>query len=81
MGRSEKVTRTRFIGVVSLFWLCGAAIAVAQDAAPLDPDAAMADAESVEVDEALVRQEFKSLDEDVQSFVRRQTNGPDVGFI
>lgn len=61
------MTRTRFIGVVSLFWLCGAAIAVAQDAAPLDPDAAMADAESVEVDEALVRQEFKSLDEDVQS--------------
>jgi len=61
------VTRTRFLGVAGLLWLCGVLVAFAQDAAPLDPDAAMADAQSVEVDEALARQEFKSLDEDVQS--------------
>ncbi len=61
------MTRTRFIGITGLFWLFGVVTAIAQDAAPLDADAAMADAQSVEVDEALARQEFKSLDEDVQS--------------
>ena len=39
----------------------------AQDAAPFDSDAAIADAQSLEVDEAQARAEFRSLDEDVQS--------------
>jgi hypothetical protein len=39
----------------------------AQDAAPLDSDAALGDAQSLEIDEAQARAEFRSLDEDVQS--------------
>ncbi len=41
--------------------------AQAQDAAPLESDAALGDAASIEVDEALARAEFRNLDEDVQS--------------
>jgi len=39
----------------------------AQDAAPIDSDAALGDVQSLEADEATARAEFRSLDEDVQS--------------
>ncbi len=60
------MTRKRFVGVAlsSLLWMCAA---FAQDLAALDPDAALADAQSVEIDMAQARTEFRSLDEDVQS--------------
>ena len=41
--------------------------AFAQDAAPLDADAVMADSVSAEVDAATQRAEFRNLDEEVQS--------------
>ena len=47
--------------------LAMACAAFAQDVAPLDADAVMADAVSAEVDEATERTEFRSLDEDVQA--------------
>ena len=48
-------------------WLFGSFGALAQEAAPFDSDAAMANAQSIEVGEAQARQEFKSLDENVQT--------------
>lgn len=61
------MTLKRFMCITGLVWLAGAMAAQAQDAAPLDSDAALADAQSIEVDEAQARAEFRSLDEDVQS--------------
>ena len=60
------MTRKRFVGVAlgSLLWVCGA---FAQDLAALDPDAALAAVQSVEIDTAQALAEFRSLDEDVQS--------------
>ena len=60
------MTRKRFVGVAlgSLLWVCGA---FAQDLAALDPDAALAAVQSVEIDTAQAHAEFRSLDEDVQS--------------
>lgn len=43
------------------------AIGAAQDAAPLDADAVLASARSVEANEADARSEFRNLDEDVQA--------------
>ncbi len=61
------MTLKRFILIAGLAWLAGAMVVHAQDAAPLDSDAALGDAQSLEVDEAMARAEFRSLDEDVQS--------------
>jgi hypothetical protein len=61
------VTLKRFILITSLTWLAGMMVVHAQDAAPLDSDAALGDAQSLEIDEAQARAEFRSLDEDVQS--------------
>jgi hypothetical protein len=61
------VTLKRFILITSLTWLAGMMAVHAQDAAPLDSDAALGDAQSLEIDEAQARAEFRSLDEDVQS--------------
>ncbi len=60
------MTSKRFIGVAlsSILWVCGA---FAQDLAALDPDAALAAVQSVEIDTAQAHAEFRSLDEDVQS--------------
>ncbi len=60
------MTRIRFVGIAltSILWVSGV---FAQDFAPLDSDAALTDAQSMEVDEAQARAEFRSLDEDVQS--------------
>lgn len=61
------MTRLRFICIAGILWLAGSFAVLAQDAAPLNSDAVMADARSMEIDEAQARQEFKSLDENVQS--------------
>jgi len=61
------VTLKRFILITSLTWLAGMMAVHAQDAAPLDSDAALGDAQSLEIDEAQARAEFRSLDENVQS--------------
>ena len=60
-----KASRLYWVTVIACL---GVAIgAKAQDAAPLDSDAALGDAASIEVDEAMARAEFRNLDEDVQS--------------
>ena len=61
------MTLKRFILIAGLAWLAGVMVVHAQDAAPLDSDAALGDGQSLEVDEAMARAEFRSLDEDVQS--------------
>jgi len=61
------VTLKQSILIAGLAWLAGVMVVHAQDAAPLDADAALGDAQSLEVDEAMARAEFRSLDEDVQS--------------
>ena len=60
------MTRIRFVGIAlsAILWFSGA---IAQDLAPIDTDSALADAQTVEVDEAQARAEFRSLDGDVQS--------------
>jgi hypothetical protein len=47
--------------------LAGSGSVSAQDAAPLNTDATLADSASIEIDEAMAMAEFRSLDEDVQS--------------
>lgn len=66
LAGDTKVTRIRYVGIAlcSIMWLTGA---LAQDTAPLDSDAVMAAAQSMEVGEAQARTEFRSLDQDVQS--------------
>ncbi len=60
------MTSKRFIGVAlsSILWVCGA---YAQEPGQLDPDSMLAEAQSLELDEAQARADFRSLDEDVQS--------------
>lgn len=53
--------------LVLMPFLLGSMVALAQDTGPFDAETAMADAQSMEVDEAQARQEFRSLDEDVQT--------------
>jgi len=50
----------------SVLWAAGIAAAPAQDAVPMNTDATLADSQSLAVDEALSRNEFRSLDENVQ---------------
>jgi hypothetical protein len=56
------------IGLIafSVMWAAGIAAAPAQDAEPMNTDATTADSQSLAVDEALSRNEFRSLDENVQ---------------
>ena len=51
---------------VLLCLIVGAERAQSQDTAPLTSDATLASAQSLDVDEAVARTEFRSLDEDVQ---------------
>ena len=60
------MTKT-FNGLIALLLLCIAAPVVAQENASMDADAAMVAAMSAEASEAESRQEFRSLDQDVQS--------------
>jgi len=62
-----KVSAKRLILFTGFIWLAGLMAAEAQDVTPLGSDAALADAQSIEVDEAQARSEFRSLDEDVQT--------------
>lgn len=61
------MTIRRFFGSVLLLCFTATAVSLAQDAAPLNTDTMLADSVSAEVDEAQARNEFRSLDEDVQS--------------
>lgn len=61
------MTAIRLFCIASLVWLAGATAVQAQNAAPFDSAAVLADAQALEVDEAQARAEFRSLDEDVQS--------------
>lgn len=56
-----------FFTGVCLLWFTVLMPAGAQSLPPMDANAAQANAQSVEVDEALARAEFRSLDADVQS--------------
>lgn len=60
------MTRIRFVGIAlsSMLWVSGA---LAQDLAPLDSDSVLAAAQSLEVGEMQTRNEFRSLDQDVQA--------------
>jgi hypothetical protein len=60
------VTKT-FIGLTAALLLCIAVPVVAQEDASMDADAAMAAAVSAEAAETESRQEFRSLDQDVQT--------------
>lgn len=59
------LTRIRY--VLALIPLCWAAAVFSQDAASLDADKVIAEARAVEADEAMERDEFRSLDQDVQA--------------
>jgi hypothetical protein len=60
------VTKT-FITLIATTMLAFSVVSVAQDAAPMDADAALAEARSAEEAGAQSRGEFRSLDQDVQS--------------
>lgn len=60
------MTRYRFF-IFALIPLCWASAVFAQELAPLDPEAAIAEARAVEADEAMARGAFRSLDQDVQA--------------
>ena len=61
------MTAKRFTLFTILAILAGFTSAIAQDAAPIESEAALGDALEMEVGEAQARAEFRSLDEDVQS--------------
>jgi len=60
------VTKT-FITIIATSLLAFSGVSVAQDAAPLDSDAALAEARDAEAREAQSRDEFRAIDQDVQS--------------
>lgn len=57
----------RIVLITAIAWLLFAIDGQAQDAAPLESDAALGDSVSLQTEEAEARIEFRSLDEDVQS--------------
>ena len=61
------MTAKRFTLFTILAMLAGLTSAIAQDAAPIESEAALGDTLEMEVGEAQARAEFRSLDEDVQS--------------
>jgi hypothetical protein len=67
MGRRETVTRTVTIIFAAICVLGFATKTVAQDAASMDADAVMAMSASAEANAASEREQFRSLDKDVQS--------------
>jgi len=54
------------LAAFSLTWAATVAATPAQEVAPMTTDAALADSQSLAVDKALSRNEFRSLDENVQ---------------
>ena len=61
--RSERVS----IAAICIMWIAVSTTAYAQDAVPLDSATALAMSQSDEADAARERQQFRSLDEEVQS--------------
>ncbi len=61
--RSERVS----IAAICIMWIAVSATTYAQDAAPLDSATALAMSQSDEADAARERQQFRSLDQEVQS--------------
>ena len=60
------MTKT-FITLIATLMLAFSIVAVAQDAAPMNADAALAETRATEAAEAESREQFRSLDQDVQS--------------
>ena len=60
------MTKT-FITLIATLMLAFSIVAVAQDAAPMNADAALAEARATEAAEAGSREQFRSIDQDVQS--------------
>ncbi len=60
------MTKT-FITIMASSLLAFSVVSVAQDAAPMDSDAALAEARDAEAQEAQSRDEFRAIDQDVQS--------------
>ncbi len=67
MGRRETVTRSVTFSIAAIYVLCFAMTTFAQDVAPTASDSVFALSQSAEADAAQQRQQFRSLDEDVQS--------------
>jgi hypothetical protein len=61
------VTRKLFISLIAGVVLALGTAAIAQDAAPMDADGAMADAVAADAEAAASRDQFRQLDQDVQS--------------
>ena len=57
----------RYFCITTILWFAGMMTALAQDAAPLNSDVALADSQAIGIEQAQARAEFRSLDEDVQS--------------
>ncbi len=55
------------MSIAAICVLCFATTTIAQDAAPMDSDSVLAMSRSAEADAAQERQQFRSLDEEVQS--------------
>ena len=60
------MTKT-FITIIASLLLAFSVVSVAQDAAPMDSDAALAETRDAAAREAQSRDEFRSIDQDVQS--------------
>lgn len=60
------MTRQVVIAALAMFGLALAGVSAAQDMPELDEDSVLANATSAEVDEMAARQQFRSLDEEVQ---------------
>ncbi|MFQ5983450.1 MAG: AraC family transcriptional regulator [Woeseiaceae bacterium] len=61
------VTKSKYVGIAAICISWFAASVYAQDAAPLDADAALAMSQSADEDASRERQQFRSLDQEVQS--------------
>jgi len=61
------VTRSVYVSIATISFVCFAVLASAQDAEPLGADAVVAMSKSAEADAEKERAQFRSLDQDVQS--------------
>jgi len=62
-----KVRIKRYFCITAVMWFAGMTAVFAQDATPLNSDAALVGSQAIGVEQAQARAEFRSLDEDVQS--------------
>ena len=61
------MTMRRFFFTTAVVWIAATATAIAQDDVPASTDAVVASSMAAEMAEAEAREEFRSMDEDVQS--------------